>query len=568
MATLFDLRCIEYCNTEKKSISYRSVIFNALRELRNSKFDFKVLVDLSHTSSSYILEELNTFLSDSSIVKYLVPNLGFEFTESEKQVLVISAIVSSECNLFISLDEKGESLKKTLESYIDIAVVDLDFFKGDFFLKIKEMDFESAKKYSSDHIIELEILQIKSILPFANVLMRKVFAFSLMRQKRRLLMFDVSNYFVKYSQTGIHRNVDAIWKYLPNLIKDEIEFCPVVFYNGQYRLWRKELGKNLGQIIVPVCGDVYFSADSNYSIQLENRKIFKKWHSCGVILCSYVYDLTFIFYPKTMYLEIAALLMRDWLDMLLLEYNGIFTESKTVRNEIIDYADKKLHKNTDLPYIGYAHLGCNALIDQNLIYDDDIKELKKYKGMIFIAVSTIEPRKNYPLLIKAFERATSQGMLNSKLVIVGSLGWKCDSIANLIKNSPLFGSSLIWYDDADDAKLAQLYSISDIYVSATMYEGFGLGICEAAHFGLPLLLSDIPINHELAEGYALFFKDENDLTLKILELAENPNKIMELKSATLSMKIQTWEDSARVFCSELSKFLSDNNQRKFRQCAS
>ncbi|WP_052460930.1 glycosyltransferase family 4 protein [Microbacterium gorillae] len=55
-----------------------------------------------------------------------------------------------------------------------------------------------------------------------------------------------------------------------------------------------------------------------------------------------------------------------------------------------------------------------------------------------------------------------------------------------------------------DAELAWLYAHADLTVSLTRDEGFGMTPIEAAHFGSPLLVSDIPVHHETVGDYARF----------------------------------------------------------------
>lgn len=56
----------------------------------------------------------------------------------------------------------------------------------------------------------------------------------------------------------------------------------------------------------------------------------------------------------------------------------------------------------------------------------------------------------------------------------------------------------------DDAALASCMSARPVFVSAALYEPFGLAVLEAAQAGCPLVLSDIPTFRELWDEVAIF----------------------------------------------------------------
>jgi len=49
----------------------------------------------------------------------------------------------------------------------------------------------------------------------------------------------------------------------------------------------------------------------------------------------------------------------------------------------------------------------------------------------------------------------------------------------------------------DDTALAGIYAAADLYVDISSYEGFGLQVCEAMAFGVPVIASNIPALAEL-----------------------------------------------------------------------
>lgn len=72
-------------------------------------------------------------------------------------------------------------------------------------------------------------------------------------------------------------------------------------------------------------------------------------------------------------------------------------------------------------------------------------------------------------------------------------------------------------------EILKLYSDSDVVTFPSFYEGFGMPIIEANAVGVPIVASDIPVLHEVAND-AAYFVDPNSITSirkAILSLLEN-----------------------------------------------
>lgn len=80
--------------------------------------------------------------------------------------------------------------------------------------------------------------------------------------------------------------------------------------------------------------------------------------------------------------------------------------------------------------------------------------------------------------------------------------------------------------DLPEAELHQIMAESAIFVSASRYEPFGLGVLEAAQRRCALVLSDIPTFRELWDGAALFVpaEDASALACTIDALADRPDE--------------------------------------------
>jgi glycosyltransferase involved in cell wall biosynthesis len=70
-----------------------------------------------------------------------------------------------------------------------------------------------------------------------------------------------------------------------------------------------------------------------------------------------------------------------------------------------------------------------------------------------------------------------------------------------------------------------VYQNSDLFLFASTYENFGLPLLEAAHFGLPLVSTDVGVAKDLideSKGGSIISKlDANEYAKKIITLLKN-----------------------------------------------
>ena len=76
-----------------------------------------------------------------------------------------------------------------------------------------------------------------------------------------------------------------------------------------------------------------------------------------------------------------------------------------------------------------------------------------------------------------------------------------------------------------DSELIKLYEQASFNILPSRDEGFGFSYLEAANFGCPSLLSDIPVLREISDGKAIFFDQNNptDIAEKIKEIINDKN---------------------------------------------
>jgi len=224
----------------------------------------------------------------------------------------------------------------------------------------------------------------------------------------------------------------------------------------------------------------------------------------GVNVYFFLHDLIPLHFPQ----------FYDWVDVFRKYLDnmfigaGIITNSKAVMSDAKAYM-QQLSKRFVNPNIvfDYAYLGCD-LVSKNP------KTKSANEPLEFLMVSTVEPRKKYDQALQAFEILWKKG-LDVNLRIVGRPGWKKLDVFNLLDNHPELNKRLFWYKNGiSDHELANLYKQCDAVIFASLEEGYGLAVVEAARYNKPVILRDIPIFREIAGDSAYYFcgMDGKDLS--------------------------------------------------------
>ena len=121
-------------------------------------------------------------------------------------------------------------------------------------------------------------------------------------------------------------------------------------------------------------------------------------------------------------------------------------------------------------------------------YQTVLKQLG-VENPFFLYVGSVEPRKNVESLLKAWNAAS---LKEWSLVIVGD-GGRIFGNVRLQRDLP----GVQFTGRLENRQLSALYSAAQVFVSATVYEGFGLPPLEAMACGCPCVISDIPAHREV-----------------------------------------------------------------------
>jgi len=117
----------------------------------------------------------------------------------------------------------------------------------------------------------------------------------------------------------------------------------------------------------------------------------------------------------------------------------------------------------------------------------------------FVALSTIQPRKNHILLLRLWRYLIEElGDASPRLVLIGRRGWKFDPEADLLDRCERMREFVIEREHCEDAELSTWLRHARALLFPTFCEGYGMPLVEALGLGVPVIASDLAVFREIA----------------------------------------------------------------------
>lgn len=298
-------------------------------------------------------------------------------------------------------------------------------------------------------------------------------------------------------------------------------------------------------------GDILLLLDAGWNRIDDYAPLLQYFRARGGKIVACLYDLFPLLYP-TLYNPTLIANFQAWTHRVLLDCDAIIAISKSVADRFAIYVKGLERKPRDGMKLGWWRLGADFKQEDNKAPAASIEALAQ-RAPFFLSVGTVETRKGYPVALEAFERLWAEG-LDANFVIVGRTGWNAAAFENRLRGHREKGRRLFWLDNASDADLTFLYREARAVVLPNIAEGFGLPLVEAAHFGAPVIASDIAVFREIGGDAACYFDLLNTgslmerirQTLATEKIASNIPSVSWVESTAELMRILHEERYQRV----------------------
>lgn len=243
--------------------------------------------------------------------------------------------------------------------------------------------------------------------------------------------------------------------------------------------WRRWLSKAVRFFVTDVLRshsqsiDLYFSATQRVPFLMS-----RKMRTLVTI-----HDLCYRQVPQTMRWYTR------WMDRLFLPHalkkaHRIIAVSASTAQDIAQYFPEHQHKVTVIPLAGGFQMEKTGR---------EAPQLELPRPMTpryFLFVGTCEPRKNLMRLLQAYAQLAPEMRQQTKLVIIGNPGWGGIDLSERVAALNLTADVRL-EGKVSEAALIQWYQHAHALVMPSLYEGFGLPILEAQHFGVPVLTANV-----------------------------------------------------------------------------
>jgi glycosyltransferase involved in cell wall biosynthesis len=266
-----------------------------------------------------------------------------------------------------------------------------------------------------------------------------------------------------------------------------------------------------------------------------------------------VHDLSFLLVPDCAEAKLRAHLERV-VPSSVRAADFVTADSENTRNELTALLDVAPNR-VSVVYGGVE--GRFQPIDDELV----LAATRQKFGLNFpfvLYVGTIEPRKNLVRLLRAFTLLKRDHEIAQRLVLAGGLGWLYQDVLHEFEELAA-SDSVIFLGRVPDADLPALYSLCDLFVFPSLYEGFGLPPLEAMACGRAVICSNTSSLPEVVGDAGVLISpfDVDALAGAMLGLLRDPDRRAELGQRGVERARRfTWERSARQLLAIYRKLAS------------
>lgn len=390
--------------------------------------------------------------------------------------------------------------------------------------------------------------------------------------KKRQVFIDTSAVVLEDYVSGIQRVVNGFIVSIEKLFKDrdDVEVMAVYsdpsvnkfyysFYNGKKYVKQKEILMN--HIVDFYDGDILIMPDLHPSNVISKEKYLSDLSQRGVKVFTFLHDIIPMRYPEFFSKDFV----REYEGYLkaISNFSGVISNSRSTMNAYNEWCEENDVKRPPFFTCDYNYLGADIgrANPSKGLPDNGVEVMNAIKGSpTVLMVGTIEPRKKQEQVLDALDVLWKRNK-DINLVFVGRNGWQMDKFVKRINGHKQNGKRLFWLSGISDEFLEDVYKLSSGVIVASLEEGYGLPIIEAAQHGKPLLLRDIPVFKEIAGKSAVYFSgndaeelaDRIDDWLKSIENGSVPD--------SSEIKYYSWEESGRGLIEKIDPSLIESGDR-------
>lgn len=293
-------------------------------------------------------------------------------------------------------------------------------------------------------------------------------------------------------------------------------------------------------------GDILFnpgtgSGKNTYPIFISEK------NRIGFKYVPIIYDFTPVLLPQV-HTEETVEHYNDFLDFTYESADYILYGGETARQDGIEYQKKK---KIDVIPSDALYFGSNIMNrsnrDINTSDDEIILNELGIKGKFVLSVGTLEIRKNYETLYRAYIRMLDCNEETPQMVFCGHPGWLSDDFIDYASRDNRVEGKLLFLEPTDE-ELDVLYRNCSFTILASLYEGWSLTLPESFWYGKFCLCCDTPALRETAGTLSEYIHpwDEKMWASRIQYYHDNPDALKQRELDIMSnWQAISWDDCAK-----------------------
>jgi glycosyltransferase involved in cell wall biosynthesis len=261
--------------------------------------------------------------------------------------------------------------------------------------------------------------------------------------------------------------------------------------------------------------------------------------SCKSVIT--VHDLAFLLYPHFLTKESAR--YYGHIDQAVRWTDHIISVSESTKRDTVQ------HLGVPEDKIAVVYEAANPIfrpIDRDRAREQ-VRDRHGVEGPYILFVSTIEPRKNVPTLIRAVWQLMECYKEDVQLVLAGGKGWLFEDAFAIVETLKM-DSRVHFVGRVSSEDLLYLYNAAELLAHPAFYEGFGLPPLEAMACGLPVIVSNVASLPEVVGDAGLLIDphDVDELTVGLWRVLTDDELRREMREKGLRQAERfSWERAAR-----------------------
>jgi glycosyltransferase involved in cell wall biosynthesis len=261
--------------------------------------------------------------------------------------------------------------------------------------------------------------------------------------------------------------------------------------------------------------------------------------SCKSVIT--VHDLAFLLYPHFLTKESAR--YYGHIDQAVRWTDHIIAVSESTKRDTIQ------HLGVPDDKITVVHEAASSVFQpiEREVAREQVRNLHGVDGPFILFVSTIEPRKNVPTLLRAVWQLMECYKEDVRIVLAGGKGWLFEDAFAVIDELEL-DSRVHFLGRVRSEDLVYLYNAAEMLAHPAFYEGFGLPPLEAMACGLPVISSNVASLPEVVGDAGLLIDphDVDELTVAMWRVMNDGELRQEMRQKGLRQAGRfSWERAAR-----------------------